>query len=139
TDGKQARPQRSELGRTDAATLWATLASADARAADRAAWALVVDSEPALAFLGERLRPLQAPDDRRLAALLADLDSEQFAVREKALHALEQYEGAVKLALVKALKKPVSAEVRRRIESLLANADRPESSPEMLRVLRAVR
>jgi dipeptidyl aminopeptidase/acylaminoacyl peptidase len=138
TDGKAARPQRVGPPAKDPTALWAALASSDARAADRAAWVLTADPVGASALLRERLQPVRAPDPRRLAQLLTDLDSERFAVREQAAQELERYEGAVKPALARVLEGKPSTEVRRRVEQLLAKLDNPVPSPEVLRALRAV-
>jgi RNA polymerase sigma factor (sigma-70 family) len=138
TDGREAGPQPAPPPHPDPAVLWSALASADARTADRAAWALTEDPRSALAILRERLRPMPAPDARRLAQLLTDLDSERFGVREQAMQELERFEGAARAGLVQALQKEPSAELRRRIEQLLARGDQPGSSPDRLRVGRAV-
>jgi WD40 repeat protein len=62
---------------------WDDLAT-DARKAFTARWTLAAAPDQAVFLLREHLKPALAADPQRLRRLLADLDSEQFAVREKA-------------------------------------------------------
>ena len=55
--------------------------------------------------------------------LIADLDSETFAVRDSAMKELTKLGDAAAPALRDALDKAPSAEARRRIEGLLAKLD----------------
>jgi HEAT repeat protein len=84
--------------------------------------------------LKDHLHPVVAADAKRLATLLADLDSEQFTVRDKAARELERLGESALPALKKAQEESTSAEVRRRVEQLLA---KEQSSPH-LREARAV-
>src|SRR5262249_49797424 len=68
----------------------ADLSGADARRAYQAAAILVADPEQAVPFLQGRLKPVAPVDAPRLARLIADLDSSQFAVRQKATEELEK-------------------------------------------------
>jgi hypothetical protein len=61
--------------------------------------ALVAAPGQAVPLPQEQLRPARAPDAQRLARLIADLDSEEFSVREKAARELEQLEALAGLAL----------------------------------------
>jgi hypothetical protein len=116
--------------------LWADLADADAGRAFRSLWALTAVPGQAVPFLGARLRPVVAPDERRVARLITGLANDQFAVREEATKELEELGEGALAHLRRALERPVSAEVRRRVarvgEKLL------ELSPERLQALRAV-
>jgi HEAT repeat protein len=93
-------------------------------------------------LLNDRLRPAQPPDPERLRRLLADLDSDEFDVREAAARGLAELGEQAAPALRKSREAAPSAEVRRRLEGLLADAvlagRRPVRSPETLRALRAV-
>jgi hypothetical protein len=122
----------------DLAALWADLAGADAAKAYRAARALAAAPKQAVPWLQERVRPVAAPDLEQIARLLADLDSDSFQTREKATRELAGLGESAGPALRKVLAGRPSAEVRQRLEPLLAELDRPEDSPERLRVLRAV-
>jgi hypothetical protein len=77
----------------------------------------------ALPFLTEHLRPvapLEAARQKRAEQLLADLDSERFAVRQAAETELEKMGPMIEPALRKALEGKPSLEVRRRIDTVLA-------------------
>src|SRR5436309_7536857 len=69
-------------------------------------------------------------DPRRVRQLIGELDSDQFAVREKATQDLEKLGEAVAPALRKALANKPSAEVRKRVERLLGQFDeKPDVYP----------
>jgi endonuclease YncB( thermonuclease family) len=118
--------------------LWTDLAGADAGQAHRARWVLAAAPEQTVPWLQERLRPIAAPNPEQIARLLADLDSETFQTREKATRDLAALGESAGPAMRKALAGETAAEVRRRLEPLLAALERPEDSPERLRVLRAI-
>jgi hypothetical protein len=117
--------------------LWADLGWLDGRKAFAAVCRLAEGSRQTAAFLGERLRPAHMPDPRRIARLLADLKSEQFAVRGKAMEELEKLGDAAEPFLRRALAGRPPLEVRRRVEQLLEKLE-PTRTPEGLRRLRAV-
>jgi RNA polymerase sigma factor (sigma-70 family) len=128
----------SQLGKKDPANekvleaLWADLAS-DAAKADQALWAFVRAGGPGLTFLQTRLRPARAADAKKVAALLADLDSSVFAQREKAARALEELGEAAEKALRDALAANPNLEIRQRILGLLEKRDQA-----VLRIVRAI-
>jgi WD40 repeat protein len=100
------------------AACWADLAGGAERAY-ACMWKLVED-EGAVAYLRTVLRPVSAPPDAAVfARLLADLDSDQFAVRSRASEQLAALGPAAEGALRKALTDKRSAEVRRSLEGLL--------------------
>jgi WD40 repeat protein len=116
--------------------LWQDLADADAARAYRAMTALSAAPEQALALLQGRLHPARSFDGQRTARLINELDSNRFAVREKAARELEALGESAEPSLHKALERPPSAESRRRIEQVLDNTALP--SGDALRQLRAV-
>jgi RNA polymerase sigma factor (sigma-70 family) len=119
--------------------LWADLAGGDAAKAYQAVRRLAAAPKQAAPFLGRRLKPaapLAAPDRERFARLLADLDSDGFAVREKAMAELEKQGASVEPLLRQALAGKPGPEVRRRLEKLLDGLG--AQSPDRLRTLRAV-
>jgi hypothetical protein len=104
---------------------WAALAGDDAADAYRAIWALTASPGQTLPLLKEHLRPLPAADAKETARRLADLDSDDFAVREKAEKELGEQGDLVEPALRKTLDERPSSEVRQRVERLLQNLTSP--------------
>jgi hypothetical protein len=88
-------------------------------------------------FLEERLRPVQAVSRQRLARLIADLDADEYAVREKATRDVEALDDLAVPALAEAMRGRPGLEVRRRVEGLLERMARG-GSPARLRQIRAV-
>ncbi len=117
--------------------LYSDLESADLPKAYRSLWTLVLGEKQSVPFLKEKLRPIQPVEPQQIARLVADLDSDHFAVRQKATAELEKIERLAEPALRQALAGKPSLEVRRRVERLLSKLD-PEKSPERLQVRRAV-
>jgi hypothetical protein len=98
---------------------WKDLADADAARAYLSIVALTGSPKEAVPFLKARLLPLTVADPKRVAPLLAALDSDQFAERDKAMTELEKLGLGVEPALRTALNAKPSLEVRRRIETIL--------------------
>jgi RNA polymerase sigma factor (sigma-70 family) len=132
------QPEQTTLMPADLEKRWADLASADAQAAYQAIAVFAAAPGQAVPFLGEKLKPAAAPDAKLVAQLIADLDSNNFAVREKATAALEQRAELVVPALRAALEKPPSLEAARRIEKTLDRIASQPLSPEKLREARAI-
>jgi RNA polymerase sigma factor (sigma-70 family) len=131
---RPAKPTAAELRR-----LWDTLADPGAAKAGRAIWALVAAPVEAVPFLKSRLTGRRtAVDPKRLAALIADLDHDEFAVREQAEKELRGLGAAAAAALRKALEGTPSVEVRVRAERLLKLLAPDAVSPERVRLLRAL-
>jgi RNA polymerase sigma factor (sigma-70 family) len=131
------RPRRADLSPRQLEESWSALAGTDAARAWEAILVLG-SSEGTPSFLRERLRPVPGVDERRLARLVADLDSDQFAERDRARAELEKLGESARAALRRALDGKPSAEVRRRVEALLDKLDEPKLSPERLRAVRAL-
>jgi hypothetical protein len=113
------------------------LADSDARQAYRALQALVADPEQSVVRLREQVHAAPAADARQTAQRIRELDSDDFAVREKAVDELAKQGDAVRAPLEQALQANPSLEVRRRIERLLEEME-PGHSLQELRLLRAV-
>jgi RNA polymerase sigma factor (sigma-70 family) len=107
------------LAPSELEALWDDLAAEDAARAFRAVQRLAAAPAHAVPFLARRLRPAEPADSKRVARLIADLDSDQFRVREAAGAELEQLGEAGTGACQEALNGRPSAEVRRRLEALL--------------------
>jgi RNA polymerase sigma factor (sigma-70 family) len=99
---------------------------------------LASSSESAVAFLGKQLQSAKPPDAKRIERLIADLDDEQFQVREQAAKELQALAELAAPALRKALDGKPSQEVRRRLEALLHRLDGGSLSAETLRQIRTV-
>jgi RNA polymerase sigma factor (sigma-70 family) len=119
-------------------TYWVDLAGDDAPKAFRAIQALADWPEQTVPYLKERLRPVPAPDPRDIGRLIADLDSDQFAVREAASKELTKLGELARPALTKARDGQPSVEARRRIQELLDPLEKGVLAPEQLQALRAV-
>ncbi|TMQ32242.1 MAG: hypothetical protein E6K70_19610 [Planctomycetota bacterium] len=89
-------------------------------------------------LLRERLHPVSATAVQGVVRQIQDLDSGRFADRENASRALEALGELAAPELEAALRNPVSAEVRRRIESILDKARAAAIPPNVLRAVRAV-
>jgi RNA polymerase sigma factor (sigma-70 family) len=133
----------SALGPTPSANrplakLWEDLAGADAGEAYRAVGVLAAAPEKAVPFLAERLGQLPTADAPQTQRLIADLDSDEFAVRERASGELARLGERAEPALRQALERGPSPEGRRRIQDLLGKLDAAGSSPGTLSTVRAV-
>jgi WD40 repeat protein len=129
-----------KLGPADAAALeraWAALAG-PAKQAFAARGALALCPAETVAFLKGRLQPIRPVDPALLRRLLADLDGDTFAGREKARAELERLGERAADALREALGRTPSLEARRRLEALLARLRGLNRDREKLRVVRAV-
>ena len=114
------------------------LASTDAKAAYQAIGTLAAAAPgQSVPFLGEKLKPVAAPDPKLVAELIADLGSEDFAARQKATGALEKPAELATPELRAALGK-ASLETARRINRVLDSLARQTLPSEKLRDLRAV-
>jgi RNA polymerase sigma factor (sigma-70 family) len=127
-----------KLGAESMTKAWADLAGSDASRAFRARWTLASASEEAVSFLQEHLHPAKAADPQRLRRLLADLDSEQFAIREKAQGELVQLGDLAEPALRQTLANNPSLEMRQRVQATLERLRAPVTQPQLLQALRAV-
>lgn len=123
-------------------SLWGNLAGDDARKAHLAAWKLTTIPAKALPFLKKRLHPVRAPDAKKVDRWIADLGSEQFAVRETAAQELKKLGLQAEPAFRRALESKPPLELRRRIDALLAEARLTDRGilrdHEVLRTLRAI-
>jgi HEAT repeat protein len=116
--------------------LWNNLAGDDARKAHQAIWKLQTDSMSTVPFLRIHLTPTAVPNPKQVARLIADLDSDEFALRESATAELGKFGSTVETSLRNKLAEKPSPELRRRIEQLLRRKE--DLSAESLRALRAV-
>jgi RNA polymerase sigma factor (sigma-70 family) len=113
--------RRGSLTQRDWEELWSNLGSADAAKAYRAILKLESDRDQSVPLLAERLLLKPAADARRIAPLLAQVDSQSFQERERATKELREIGWAAEPALKKALDVEPSVEVRRRVTDLMEN------------------
>jgi WD40 repeat protein len=129
------KPERAP----DLAKLWDDLGSQDASKAWRAVHRLMDASDEGVAFLLERVKPVQPPTDEESRQLLAELDSPSYRVRELAMKKVLDGGDAARPFVEAALKKMTGAELRKRLEDLWTNL--PDKHPprgDDLRRLRAL-
>jgi hypothetical protein len=119
------------LSASEIAALWFDLA-ADAAKVDSAIWKLASAPNDAVPWLKEKLLVVPVPLDK-VAKLVAQLDSDNFATRQKAQQSLTDLGPAAEGALRKALEGQIALEVRQRLQQILDNRDK-----ETIRTLRAV-
>jgi hypothetical protein len=139
TGGAAQAPRRQ--GAEARQALWVRLAARDAGRARRAVWALASAPADSVSLLRARLRPVPASAPRRVARLLAELDAEEFEVRQRAGRELAKLGPDVEPALRKALEGSPSLELRKRLELLLEPWAGPKRKPlpgAFLQTVRAV-
>ncbi len=118
--------------------LWAKLGGNNCPAAYAAHWQLVASKGPTVAFLKQHLKPIPHADPAAVTAYRAALDSDTYAVREKAAASLKKLGPDAEPILIKLLEGQPSLELRLRVESLLKPFDNSSPSLELLRQDRAV-
>jgi WD40 repeat protein len=129
-------PIKGELSAKEAEQLWGVLAGPDAAEAYRAICLLATAPAPTLEMLKERVRPPAPVNEKAVAKLIADLDNDTFQVREDATKALAELGIQAEPLMRKALVSTKSAEVRARLESVLANVG--GASSKVLQMYRAI-
>jgi WD40 repeat protein len=130
------KPQR--LTTMDDDSAWRDLEDMDGARAFRAVTWFVSSPEAAIRIFKARLKPKPPVDAKRISKLIEDLDSDTYAVREKATEDLAEIGLAAEEAL-KAATKSTSLEVKRRAEDLLRKLKGGTGlAPDRLRAQRAV-
>lgn len=135
--GLRTQPAPAERNAKDIDKLWTDLRGEDAPAAYKALWTLVALPQQSVPLLKEQVKPAAALEPRRFTQLIADLDSDRFAVRQKATEELENNIDLVESDLRKLLQGKPSLEVRQRVEKIMEKATGPLPA-DRLRVQRAL-
>jgi WD40 repeat protein len=117
--------------------LWDELSGDDARKAHRAQALLAASPAPAIAFLKAHLPPVRPVDVNRVEKLIGDLESEKFAIRDAAANELAKMAEQIEPLLKRVRETTSSAEVKRRIATLLG-APYISPSGQRLCMLRAI-
>jgi dipeptidyl aminopeptidase/acylaminoacyl peptidase len=128
-----AKPSEVELKKA-----WTELAGEDGNKAYRALWTLVTAADEAVLFLQKQLQPQAPVDPKRIAKWIADLDDDEFTVRDKATAELEKLGDLAEPALRKALEEMPSPEVTQRVNQLLAKLHGQATSGTWIQKLRAI-
>jgi len=123
---------------TDLAQAWTTVTEGDAEAAFGAIRSLAESPRQALPLLAAKVAPVTRPTDAWLAALIAALDDDAFAERERATADLATLGPLAEPALREALARTKSAEVKLRLDGLLDRLAGAELTTDQVVGLRAV-
>jgi WD40 repeat protein/beta-lactamase regulating signal transducer with metallopeptidase domain len=133
-----SRPQAVELKPADMEGLWRDLTGEDAGKALQSLLKLSDGSQQAAPFMGERLKPAVRVDPDKLSGWIADLESNTFTVRRKAIASLLKVGEQAIPALQKVLAGSPPLETRKRVEELLDQLTSGELTAAQLRTVRAV-
>jgi WD40 repeat protein len=121
------------------AACWSDLTDKDPARAYAAVWRLAEAPEAmVVGWLRAHLKPADEADFKKVRLLIADLNHDEFKVRESAYRQLAQLGNAGVPALREALAKNPAPEVQGRLETLLSRPPSLVTSPEILRRLRAI-
>jgi WD40 repeat protein len=131
--------EEKPLSAEDATKAWDDLASDDAARAYQGMWALALHPKAGLPLLRDRLKPAEGPDPKKLAAWLADLESDDFDTRSKAKAGLSGVAELIAPQLRKLRKEtdPKNKNLRKELEEVLQAAG-PTLSGLKLQGVRAV-
>jgi WD40 repeat protein len=136
---RPAEPLVKAPGDDDMASWWLDLAGPEPGPAYAAVWRLAeAPPKTAVSFLRRHLKPAADADFKHVREYIQDLDSDTFAVRDRAYKQLEILGSAALPALREAQAQNPSPEVRRRLEMLLSRGSTVVIAPEVLRRLRAI-
>jgi WD40 repeat protein len=135
---KSGKKLSLRLGRDELARCWDDLAGTDAARAYQAVTRLGRCRGQAEGLLEARLGGHPGLSAERVARLIADLDADDFKVREKASAELAHLGPLAEGALTRALDEAPSAEAQRRIRALLGKLKTGADSLERVRLLRAI-
>jgi WD40 repeat protein len=127
-----------ELQAAEVQALWNDLIGDDAGKAFQGIRQLAAAPKQAVPLLREKLRPAEPVDAGKLEGWVADLDSKNFAKRNKATEELAKLGDRAVPALQKVLAGKPSLETQRRVETLLEKLTTGALTEEQLRLVRAV-
>jgi WD domain, G-beta repeat len=130
--------EQQNVGEADLEEWWNDLASKQAPLGYQAIGGLAAAGNRAVAFLKDRLPPAAAKDWEPVRKWIADLDNDEFAVRERAVAELEKQGAELQPVLWQALQGKPSVEARRRLRDLLASPRLEPWAPASLRKIRVV-
>jgi RNA polymerase sigma factor (sigma-70 family) len=117
---------------------WADLGKRESAESFKSEGRFLAAPADAVRFLAEKIRPVEALDPKKIGRLIADLDSNEFAVREAATKTLAGLNEQVMPYLEETLKRTDSAEVRVRVTQILEERQQAAIPLEQIRQIRAV-
>jgi hypothetical protein len=117
--------------------LWTDLASNDGPRAFEAMWKLAACPDQAVALIRQRVRPVTAPEPKRLVSLITELESGRLDQRRAAEAELQRLGQLAEPALRAALAESPPLSLRQRLDRLLALCAKTPGA-ERLRQLRTV-
>jgi WD40 repeat protein len=135
---KKSPAQEALVTAKDLPGLWTDLASGDAGRAYRSVTTLRTGPKQTAAYLQRQLRAHYLISPETIVQLIANLDSERYQVRKKAMHRLAELMEIAEPYLRRSLEDRPSLEVRYRVMRLLAKLEASRPSPQYLQVQRAL-
>jgi WD40 repeat protein len=148
---RRPRAKAKEFNDKELLAAWSDLTGPDAVRAGRAIWSLVAAPDQSVPLIQARLRPEKGKPSRPIKQLIADLDHDDFAARDKAMTELMKLGESAEPALNKAAAEKLSPEARRRVKRLFRELDKltitttraievleHAATPETQRVLRTL-
>ncbi len=117
---------------------WADLASDHGEKAHAAIGQFLSRGKGAVSFLTSHLKPTPSADAKQVARFLGQLDSPNFATRERAMHALEKMGESILPFVTERQMVGLSAEARNRLQAIRERIEAPLPRAEIRRGLRAV-
>jgi hypothetical protein len=118
----------SEIPAENLGSVWRDLAQADAAHAYSIICALIASPDRTVTFLRNHLRPASPADPKRVQELIAELDNDRFAVRQRAMQELGNLGELAEASLRQKLRQNLTLETRQRVENLLHKLEPPRSS-----------
>lgn len=119
-------------------SVWEDLAKREAAVSFRSEGRFLATPADAVKLCSEKVKPVEALDTKRIQRLLAELGSNEFAVREEASKAILGLNEQTVPYLDATLKSTESAEVRVRVEKILDQRRGAARTSEQLRLIRGV-
>jgi len=127
------RPKGMPNSKPPMDTQWSDLAAHSAAKAYRTAWAMSED-ENAVRFLGQTITAVKPVERAHFEKLIADLNADQFPVREAASKTLLELRDLALPAIEKARKSKLSTETEQRLAAII----KADLTPSEIRLTRAI-
>jgi hypothetical protein len=135
---RPASPKSGELKAERVEKLWEDLTSENAVRAYSAHWELVEAPAAAVALLKQHLKPAGGERGKQFARWIADLEDDDFEVRQSASEELAKVGSAAEESMRRAMAANPPPETKRRLEALMDKLKTRVLSPEDRRASRAL-